>query len=82
MTNDVYYRAYDVLVVKWNGWQLLNASRVLVADSLDTTTLLSAFPAGVSIIFSRTANSVGFPSNLAGQLITYNNGGNGYVYPE
>lgn len=82
MTQNIYYRAYDAAGSKWNAWQLLNATTVLPADSRVSTTQLSGFPSGVSLMFSRTANSSGFPSNLGGQLITYNNGGNGYSYQE
>lgn len=82
-TNSYFYRAWNQTNLIWNDWELANSqTKILVADSVNATTLLSGLPLGMSIVFSRTANSVGFPSNLGGQLLTYNNGGSGYSYQE
>jgi len=76
----VYTRYWDGII--WTAWVSLNVTAILISDSVNANTLLTGFPTGVSIVFSRTPNSVGFPANSGGQLITYNNGGNGYSYQD
>ena len=75
-----YHRYWDGTV--WTPWMLMANMTLLDKNTFLNSNLLSSFPSGVSLTYIVSASATGFPSNSAGQLITYNYGGNGYSHQE
>ena len=77
-TDKVYTRYWSALTAGWSEWTPEYRTTSLTFDSLNASSLLTAFPFGISFLQITSGNSVGMPSAGAWLIETRRTSPNGF----